>query len=335
MPPKKQQASSSSKVKEDKTFGLKNKNKSAKVQKEVQRIQQADALAGKSRAVLDKEKEQRLRAKAKEDDEKRRREEAALLKPVITQPKLPFGVDPKTVLCAFHKAGQCDKGNKCRYSHDLNIGRKVEKKNLYEDTRAEKEADTMDTWDDEKLRSVVLSKAGNPRTTTDIVCKFFVEAIETQKFGWFWECPNGENCQYRHALPPGFVLKSQKKAIEEANKANVISLEEFLEVERHKLGSNLTPCTPETFAKWKQTRLDKKTAEEEALRKSKETQHAAGKNTGMSGRDLFQYNPEWFDDEEGEDEEDDWDLEQYLVQVRYSGWISVYIRLNFELELEE
>jgi hypothetical protein len=36
---------------------------------------------------------------------------------------------------------------------------------------------------------------------------------------------------YRHALPPGFVLKSQKKALDEAAKANTISLEEFLEVE--------------------------------------------------------------------------------------------------------
>lgn len=36
---------------------------------------------------------------------------------------------------------------------------------------------------------------------------------------------------YRHALPPGFVLRSEKKAIEEAAKANMISLEEFLEVE--------------------------------------------------------------------------------------------------------
>jgi len=36
---------------------------------------------------------------------------------------------------------------------------------------------------------------------------------------------------YRHALPPGFVLKSEKKAMEEAAKANTISLEEFLEVE--------------------------------------------------------------------------------------------------------
>jgi hypothetical protein len=32
--------------------------------------------------------------------------------------------------------------------------------------------------------------------------------------------------------------------------------------------------------------MDKKMAEEEALRKAKDTQHAAGKNSGMSGRDL-------------------------------------------------
>lgn len=55
----------------------------------------------------------------------------------------------------------------------------------------------MDGWDEEKLRKVVSSK-GNPRTTTDvslpnhatlsvptvlfqIVCKYFIEAIETEK----------------------------------------------------------------------------------------------------------------------------------------------------------
>ena len=55
--------------------------------------------------------------------------------------------------------------------------------------------------------------------------------IISYRYGWFWECPNGDSCHYRHALPPGFVLKSQKKAIEDAEKANAISLEEFLEVE--------------------------------------------------------------------------------------------------------
>lgn len=31
-----------------------------------------------------------------------------------------------------------------------------------------KKKDTMDQWDEEKLRKVVLSKHGNPRTTTDV-----------------------------------------------------------------------------------------------------------------------------------------------------------------------
>lgn len=92
-------------------------------------------MAGKSREALEKEKEKALRAKAQADEEKRKKEEAALFKPVQTQQKVPFGVDPKTVLCAFFKAGNCEKGNKCKFSHDMNVGRKVEKKNLYEDSR--------------------------------------------------------------------------------------------------------------------------------------------------------------------------------------------------------
>ena len=46
------------------------------------------------------------------------------------------GADPKSVLCAFFKQGQCGKGAKCKFSHDLNIGRKGEKRNIYEDTEA-------------------------------------------------------------------------------------------------------------------------------------------------------------------------------------------------------
>lgn len=96
-------------------------------------------MAGKSRAVLDKEKEKALREKQKLEDEKRKKQEAELFKPVQTQ-KVPFGVDPKTVLCVFFKAGNCEKGTKCKFSHDRDVNRKVEKRNLYEDERDDKKA---------------------------------------------------------------------------------------------------------------------------------------------------------------------------------------------------
>ena len=107
------------------------------MREQVETIQKQQAQAGKSRAALDKEKEKALREKEKLAEEKRKKEEAALFKPVQTQ-KVPFGVDPQTVLCAFYKAGHCDKGNKCKFSHDMNVGRKMEKKNLYEDAREDK-----------------------------------------------------------------------------------------------------------------------------------------------------------------------------------------------------
>ena len=56
------------------------------------------------------------------------------------------------------------------------------------------------------------------------VCKFFLEAVEKKQYGWFWVCPNGgKDCHYRHALPPGYVLKSQMKALleEETEKASI------------------------------------------------------------------------------------------------------------------
>jgi hypothetical protein len=58
--------------------------------------------------------------------------------------------------------------------------------------------------------------------------------------------------------------------------------------------------------------MSKKEAEADVLRKAKDAQAAAGKSSGMSGRDLFQYNPEWFQD--ADDEEEDWDLSKYRRQ---------------------
>ena len=52
MPPKKQQNAKTKKAVEDKTFGMKNKNKSAKVQKYVQQVQQQAAAGGKGKVAV-------------------------------------------------------------------------------------------------------------------------------------------------------------------------------------------------------------------------------------------------------------------------------------------
>ncbi len=176
------------------------------------------AKSNKDPEAKRKEAEKEKREAEKKAAELAKKEAAELFKPIQVQ-KVPFGVDPKTVLCMFHKKGGCEKGKKCKFSHDLNIERKAAKKDLYTDSRDiedaedKKKADTMDNWDEEKLRSVVLSKHGNPRTTTDKVCKYFIEAVENQKYGWFWVCPNGgDKCMYKHSLPPGYVSISMLSA---------------------------------------------------------------------------------------------------------------------------
>ncbi|GME98908.1 unnamed protein product [Ambrosiozyma monospora] len=139
----------------------------------------------------------------------------------------------------------------------------------------------MDNWDEAKLRQVILSKAGNPKTTTDKICKYFITAVEDGKYGWFWQCPNTDTklkieCKYKHSLPPGFVLKTkEQRRLEKlaADEQPKITLENFIETERDKLPKDkLTPITQETFRKWKvehrQSRLNEK-AKSEAAKSTK------------------------------------------------------------------
>ena len=82
--------------------------------------------------------------------------------------------------------------------------------------------------------------------------------MEKSKYGWFWECPSGSKCIYRHALPPGFVLKKDQK---KDDKKYEISLEDLIERERANLGSCLTKITLKTFLEWKKRKIqDKKDA---------------------------------------------------------------------------
>ena len=269
MPPRKKELSKSEmkraeKFVEDKTFGLKNKNKSKKVQEYVQQVKKV--YTGKDSKTEElKRREAKKMRDAKKEQEK---ELSDLFKAVITAPKLAFGEDPKSVICPFFKAGRCDKGDRCKYSHDLSLNtRKSAKKDIHTDSRDEKKQETNADWDRDKLEEVLRQKEGKrPQTTTKIVCKYFLDAIEKECYGWFWQCPNGPDCKYRHALPEGYVYKSRAEreaeaALREKDRAldkNMMRLENIEQLRKQLPHSNLTPVTPETFAAWKQKRLEKK-----------------------------------------------------------------------------
>ncbi|KAK6929255.1 ZC3H15/TMA46 family, C-terminal [Dillenia turbinata] len=267
MPPKQQSKvdlAKKQKIVEDKTFGLKNKNKSKNVQKYVQSLQQS---------VHAKPDPSKTAAKKKKEEEKAREKE----------------------LNDLFKAGQCAKGFKCKFSHDLNVQRKGEKIDLFSDKRDE---ETMEDWDQATLEKVVETKNKEYKQNkpTDIVCKYFIEAVEKKQYGWFWVCPNGgKDCHYRHALPPGYVLKSQMKALLE-EESEKIPIEEEIENERAKV-TTTTPMTPELFAQWKKKKMEEREAGLAAQRADR------AKNDRMSGRELFLSDSSLFvDDDEAYEE---------------------------------
>ncbi|KAL6980420.1 hypothetical protein U1Q18_022061 [Sarracenia purpurea var. burkii] len=151
----------------------------------------------------------------------------------------------------------------------------------------------MEDWDQETLEKVVESKKNeyNPNKPTEIcytkqprprpkVCKHFLDAVEKKQYGWFWVCPNGgKDCHYRHALPPGYVLKSQMKALLE-EEAEKIPIEEEIENQRAKVKTS-TPITPELFLQWKTKKMEEREAGLAARRAER------AKNDRMSGRELF------------------------------------------------
>lgn len=299
MPPKKATAQSKADVAkkqkqvEDKTFGLKNKNKSKQVQQKIQHLQQGVVTAKKHAGLNDPKDAQK---KKKEDAAAREKELNDIFRVAISQPKVPLGVDPKSIVCEYFRRGQCAKGFKCKFSHDLNVERKGEKIDLYSDQR-DGEEDTMEDWDQDKLEQVVATKGNeykNENRATHIVCKHFLDAVERRQYGWFWACPNGgKECMYRHALPPGYVLKSQMKALLDEENANKVTIEEEIETQRQATKTS-TPLTGDLFAEWKRKKAEAREAEMAAKRADRV------KHDRMSGRELFTHDASLFvDDEDG------------------------------------
>ena len=187
------------------------------------------------------------------------------------------------MLCAYHKAGVCEKGKKCKYSHDLTLDGKSAKIDIYTDPR---------------------DRLGKPDWRTDITCTNFLDAVEKNLYGWLWECANGgDKCVYTHALPAGYVLNRDKKDQEKLalqDDEDEMTIEEKIEEERAALPSEgLTPVTLESFMEWKRRKAERK--QKELEEKMKEEAKKAGSKGGsgiLSGRALFKFDPNLFQDDE-------------------------------------
>lgn len=251
------------KIIQDKTFGLKNKNKSATVQKYIKGVktQVKGPTKGGEGAEIARE------LAAKEEKKKAKLENAllaSLFKSVIEIPKVDDS-EAKSVICPYFKQGFCKKGDKCKFSHDLSgEAQRLEKPDMWTDTR------------------------GNHN---EITCQFFLEAVESNKFGWFWKCPNGDACSYKHALPEGYIIKSEEeKALEMAPEEDEILLEYQIEEARTALSGVGTPLTLEVFMKWIEDQRDmRQKAKDEENRK-------LGR---MSGRAMFMHDQSLFKDDDG------------------------------------
>ncbi|XP_053554515.1 zinc finger CCCH domain-containing protein 15 [Bombina bombina] len=306
-PNKKTDQKKKEKTIEDKTFGLKNK-KGAKQQKFIKNVtHQVKFGAQNPRLVAQTEGDK----KGKKDDKmKELLQLNELFRPVVAAQKVSKGADPKSVVCAFFKQGQCTKGDKCKFSHDLTLERKCEKRSVYVDQRdSDLEKDTMENWDEKKLEEVVNMKHGEAekkKPKTQIVCRYFLEAIENNKYGWFWVCPGGDVCMYRHALPAGFVLKKDKKKEE---KEEEISLEDLIERERAALGPNVTRITLESFLAWKKRKRQERIEKAEEDMERRKADFKAGKSFGISGREVFEFRPELVDDDDEEADDTHYSLD--------------------------
>ena len=323
--PKKKKAPST-----DSTFGMKNK-KGAKGQKMVQAVEksrEAGMIRSKMQSQTPEEKMKDDMKKAKAAAAAAAEEFKLLQRAAIKQKPLEPGVDPKSVVCEFFRAGCCDKGARCKYAHDLTVTKKSAKLDIYSDRREgadgaeggaedDKKKDGIEGWDQAKLEQAVATKhgaegGGHVARPTDIVCKFFLDAIEKELYGWFWTCPNGgSTCKYRHALPPGFVFKTKRQREEEqaaklAGEQEDVDIGELIEIERAKLpNTGLTKVTADTFKAWKEARDKRKLAEmKTAVEESAKKGASGGKDFKiMSGRALFTFNPDLFVDDADADED--------------------------------
>jgi hypothetical protein len=279
------------KIIEDKTFGLKNKNKSKAVQKYIKGVE--STVKNKRGGAEDKGKEFQEKA-----EKKKKKEEDAFLNSLyktvktIKQADVGEGEEAKNILCEFFKAGCCEKGDNCEFSHDVNIHYNQGQIDIYTDLREIKKNMGMESEINKIAEEKEKKRSKMPQS--NIVCKHFLDAVIKKVYGWKWECPNGEDCHYKHYLPKGYILATKEKTQEEMTLDEYYNLEEQIDAERERIGKSGIPVNDATFAEWKRKR--------DAFRKEKTEFEDKKKKNIQTGIQLFKTSNIVFkDDENAED----------------------------------
>lgn len=282
-----------SKVVEDKTFGMKNKNKSKQLEKKIKGLASTSHKGGLEK--LEQEiYEEKKRKKLEEENKK-------LMGDVFAK-NVVSGKGPK--ICQFFKAGLCNKGKKCKFSHDVKVEQViVEEEEEKEDMRTAK----IDLFTDQRelifgnkneLEEVVNFNAHKylNANKTDKVCKNFLDAVEKDVYGWNWMCPNGYECVFKHCLPKDYVFKNAKREIVKVD--NHAVLDEIDQKRAELNNKKLTPMTFELFEVWKNKRLEKMKKERDA-KVMEDLKKAGLKKKGISGVEFFKKNGNVADAEDG------------------------------------
>jgi hypothetical protein len=101
------------------------------------------------------------------------------------------------------------------------------------------------------------------------------------------------------------MLKRDRKLLDDQKET--ISLEDLIESERAALGSNVTKVTLESFLAWKKRKIEEKKhqlVKDEEKKRNEFVKH--GRLLGLSGREMFTYNPDLIanDDEDADNDID-------------------------------
>ena len=123
-----------------------------------------------------------------------------------------------------------------------------------------------------------------------------MDAVLKKVYGWKWECPNGDNCHYKHCLPQGFVIPTTKDRMqEEMGVEDYMDLEEQIDEERERVGKTGIPVNDATFKVWKEKR--------DELRNEQKKEEEKKKKSALTGIQLFKKQGELFKDDDNAGDE--------------------------------